>query len=387
METFREHVVNQYVLSKNHLLAGSEAKDVLQVVNDIIALHATSAGTPYMSLFARMKSFQRKHLDEEFYLKRNLLRLECMRGTLFITSTELAPMLFQATKIPDDKLSKGTRKWGISYMEYSEISDKLNNTLRHGGKPLHEIKKALPKEMIRKVERKIGKTTYRSTSLNVVLNVLMRRGMIISEKVWETTRTTEANRYMLFHEIYPNVNLESVESEEARNMLIKRYIKAFGPVTGEDIVWWTGFRKAHIEEALATMKEELVHVKINNLTEEYLMLEKDYEQLAKFKPIEVHSLTLLPYEDPYTKGYKVRDRLIDENLEKTVYVGGGVQPTILLNGKIIGTWNQTIEKGKGPIKLRFFNQPEKDIEKALQRAKAIGRLMADQEISVEIERD
>jgi len=71
---------------------------------------------------------------------------------------------------------------------------------------------------------------------------------------------------------------------------------------------------------------------------------------------------LLPYEDPYTKGYKLRDRLVETEHEKRAYVGGGVQPTILFNGKIVGTWNRNIEDGKGPIKLMFFRQPEKDVQ-------------------------
>lgn len=37
METFLEDIVNQYVLHKQHLLDESKAKEVLQVINDIIA--------------------------------------------------------------------------------------------------------------------------------------------------------------------------------------------------------------------------------------------------------------------------------------------------------------------------------------------------------------
>jgi len=86
MQALEEGIATQYILRKHHLLTSSQAENVLQVVNDIIALHATSVGTPYLSLFNRMKSFQRQNLDEEFYVKRNLVRLTAMRSTLFITS-------------------------------------------------------------------------------------------------------------------------------------------------------------------------------------------------------------------------------------------------------------------------------------------------------------
>jgi len=387
MQNFEERSATQYILQKHHLLTGSQSESVLQVVNDIIALHATSAATPYLSLFSRMKNFQRKHLDEEFYVKRSLVRLKCMRGTLFITSTRLAPMLYQATKFSESQLLKRIQTWGILPSEYRELTRELHSILRGGGKTLPQIRKALPRELVRSVERRVGKVVYKMTNVNVVLASMIRRGMVVSEKGVETFRTTQANCYVLFQEIYPKLNLESIESEEAKALLVERYVKVFGPVTEDDIAWWTGFSKTELKNALAAMTKELLSVKISGLKGDYRMLKTDYEQLAKFKPKETRSISLLPYEDPYTKGYKERERLIDTETEKTAYAGGAVQPTMLLNGKIIGTWNGNIEEGKGPIKLRFFLEPEKEVKREIvQKARAIGRLMTNEEISVEIER-
>jgi len=387
VRTLEQRAITQYLLHKHHLLNRSQARNVLQAVTDIIALHATSVGTPYISLFARVKNFQRKQLDEEFYVKRNLIRLTAMRGTLFITSIESAPMLYQATKMTEPELLKWTNKWGILPLEHREQTKKLHNILKGGGKTLHEIKKGLPRRMVRSVELRTGKTLYKMTNVNVVLGAMMRRGKVISEKGAETLRITQANRYVLFQEIYPRLNLESIRSEKAKTMLVKRYVGTFGPVTEEDIEWWTGFSKTSIRESLAAVEKELLSVRLNALKEEYLMLENDYKQFVKFKPLKTRSVLLLPYEDPYTKGYQVRDRLIDSEYEKKTYVGGGVQPTILLNNRIIGTWSWNIEEGRGPIRLLFFLKPENDIEReAVEKAKAIGRLMANKEVDVEIEK-
>jgi len=99
MRPLEEYATTQYILHKHHLLPSSKGESIIQVVNDIIALHATSVGTTYLSLFARMRNFKRRDLDEEFYKKRKLLRLRAMRGTLFITSTELAPIIYQAVRL------------------------------------------------------------------------------------------------------------------------------------------------------------------------------------------------------------------------------------------------------------------------------------------------
>ncbi len=232
---------------------------------------------------------------------------------------------------------------------------------------------------------KVSKTVYRRTNAKLALSAMMLKGNVISEKDAGTLRITKANRYVLFEEMYRKLNLESVGSEEAKARLVKCYIKAFGPVTEEDIAWWTGFSKTDIKKAMATAEKELLPVKINGLKEDYLMLKTDYEQFVKFKPLKTRSLQLLPYEDPFTKGYKTRDRLIDREQEKKAYVGGGVQPSILLNGKIIGTWSRNIEQGKGPIKLEFFMRPERDVEKeVVQTAKAIAGLMGSRETKIEV---
>lgn len=62
-----------------------------------------------------------------------------------------------------------------------------------------------------------------------------------------------------------------------------------------------------------------------------------------------------------------------------------MQPTILLDGKIIGTWNRDIEEGKGSIKLNLFSHVGKDLERRLvEKTNAIGKLMSNHEVNIEV---
>lgn len=377
--------VIQYTLQKQHLLENSRAETILQVVEDIVALHATNAATPYLSLFARMKRFHRSDLDREYYAKRNLVRLECMRGTLFITSTEMAPLLFQATRISDDRIADWIRQWGIPHSEYQKITEYLYSLLKGEGQTLPAIKSALPEGLVRSLERRVGKSVYRMSNVNIVLTTLMRQGLVVSEKFSEPILTRSANRYALIRDAYPQLNLKSIEIEEAKSLLIKLYIRAFGPVTEGDIIWWTGLQKREVDEALATMELDLRQIRIKGYADDYIILETDFKNLGRFKPSRKPSILLLPYEDPYSKGYKVRNRLINPDYESKAYVGSAVEPTLLVDGQIIGTWNRTIEEGKGPIKLTLFKRIKKGVEKTLIRtARAIGKMMGDDDARIEI---
>nr|MDO8097681.1 hypothetical protein [Candidatus Njordarchaeota archaeon] len=87
----------------------------------------------------------------------------------------------------------------------------------------------------------------------------------------------------------------------------------------------------------------LLQARIDGFSEECLTPKTDYEQLFNFKPKGESSTSLLPYDDPYNNGHRIRHRLIDKEQEKLVYAGGGGATTIPLNGKIIGMRSQNIE--------------------------------------------
>jgi len=71
-----------------------------------------------------MKNFQRRDLNKEFYAERSLVRLEAMRGTLFITSAKSAPMLYQATKPPESEILRAVHRRGITLSEYYQLTER-----------------------------------------------------------------------------------------------------------------------------------------------------------------------------------------------------------------------------------------------------------------------
>jgi len=365
-------LVNLYVLQKGHLLGRSRG-GVREVVQDIVALHATSAATPYLSLWARIARFRAGMLDEVLYERRELIRLEAMRGTLFIVPVELAPIIYQATKPPEKELERRCEEWGIAPKEYGKLSRCLLKALESGPLTIRELKQALAGE-VRPVKRQVGRATYRSTNVNVVLQALVRRGAVGSEKERGTTSTISANRYFLLEQLYPEIDLGAVPPEEARLELLRRYIQAFGPVSPDDCAWWMGWRKAEVRWALAELAAELLIIAIEDLGDGWLMLESDYEKFLEFEPPEEPVVALLPYEDPYPKGYKRRPRLITPQWERRAYPGGSVRPTIIVDGRIVGLWEIDGANGRRSPTLQLFEEVSPAVKAEIdRRAEALGR--------------
>ena len=82
--------VCRFVLHKQHLANESAAasRRLVAVVKDICGLHAQIASTPYLSLFNRIKDFQKDDLTRSLYEKRILVKIWGMRATVHIVATE-----------------------------------------------------------------------------------------------------------------------------------------------------------------------------------------------------------------------------------------------------------------------------------------------------------
>ena len=72
MDQYPVEVINQFILSKQHLAPQTKIDDIVQIANDICGLHSTSQSSPYITLHARTNSFQKEDLNEEAYGKKNL---------------------------------------------------------------------------------------------------------------------------------------------------------------------------------------------------------------------------------------------------------------------------------------------------------------------------
>jgi hypothetical protein len=262
--------------------------------------------------------------------------------------------VFQATRAAKAKSAEQLKVWGIPHSEYQRITDSIYAALKEGPQPLRIIKQSMSPGLIRTIELPVGKQVARMTNVNVVMTILVQHGKVFSEKYSDPILTRHENRYALMGTVYPQLDLESISPEDAQIQLVKRYIEVFGPVTKDDAAWWTGLGKTRIRTAMAALEAELVPVQIKGNSEEYVMLDSDFAAMKRFKGPRKPPMLLLPYEDPYPKGYQLRNRLVKSERENQAYIRGAVQPTVWANGRIIGTWNRVFDKPGDAMTIQLF---------------------------------
>jgi len=350
-EILKVSLVNSYLARKQHLLPASRLADVVQVTRDIVALHATAATGPYLSLWARVPDFQRQELEDALYERRELVKVHCMRMTVHAVPSDEVPLFFQAYL--ERHASTEFRGWESLLVqagmcqegEAEALLKKLHRQVldvltEKGPSTARQISQAVP-ELKAKVRHDVGKSYEGEFSIGSrLVPTMCALGLLVRARPRGTWRSN-LYEYAALSDWLPDVDLESVTPEKARAWLVQRYLAAFGPATFDDIQWWTGFSKGEPEEALGALKPAPVEVAIEGLGDGYLLLADDAQQLRDFAPPDVPYVFLLPGLDPYVMGYRDRGHfLASEHRAKVFDRAGNAMPTVWANGRVVGAWGQ-----------------------------------------------
>ena len=316
--------VNHFILQKQHLTEGTKNNDIKKITDDIFGLHATYATTPFLSLHSRMNEFTKQMLINELTKKRTIGKLRCVRRTIYIIPKMMLPVTFAATKKMQVINSDLYRKYlGFTENEYNEISKKIQKILDNSGLTTKEIKEEIKTK----------------ANISSIINLMCDQGLIyrgFPKKGWKSNIHT----YYNFNQYFPDTNLNSYKENDAQKILIRKYIKVFGPVTLKDIIWWTGFRANEVKNAMEEIKDDLRQIKVDHLDGELIIDKEDLEILSDIKVPKKQVINVLPILDPLLMGYKQRDRFFEQSKYHYFYdKSGNATNSILLNGRIIGVWD------------------------------------------------
>jgi len=367
MSSITLNVVNHFVLQKQHLTEDSKIDNIVQIVKDVGGLHATRPTVPYLSLLSRTKNFTREKLDEELYLKRRLGKIRCVRKTVYIFHKDSIPIAIVATKRMVEPTSEKYSKFlGINQKEYEETAKQILILLKDKGMTTREIKKALGTRQ----------------NISPIVNLMCDKGLLIRGNPkggWKSNLHT----YYLFRNYFPDLDLNVVDEREARRLLVEQYLASFGPVTENDIAWWTGFPKSQIRQIMHESQDLISFVEISDVKDNYFILSSQRTNLISTMLPRKHVINVLPGLDPYLMGFKDRERYLKHKYYNFIFDrSGNATSTILLDGRIVGIWDFT-ENKELSIKVFFFEEVEDSVLKEISlKAVKMGRFIANREVQI-----
>jgi Winged helix DNA-binding domain len=138
------------------------------------------------------------------------------------------------------------------------------------------------------------------------------------------------------------------EREEALAELAVRYFTGHGPATVHDFAWWSGLSVADARTGVELAKPRLTSGVIDDRTYWFAASAR----APRARPERAY---LLPAFDEYTVAYRDRSAVLDPALTKRVNAGGGMlNPTMVLGGRVVGTWKRTLTKASVAVGFMPF---------------------------------
>jgi hypothetical protein len=270
---------------------------------------------------------------EQAVVKRTVVRTWPMRGTLhFVASEDIRWMLKLLTPRVIARSAGLYRKAGVDDAIFAQSRDVLIKALQ-GSKQLTR------RAMFQVLEdNHISTANQRGRQITVQL---AQEGLICFG-----SREGKQPTFVLLDEWVPTAKM--MERDEALAELTRRYFASHGPASVHDFAWWSGLTMADVKAGLEMAQEYLVKEVIDGQT---------YWLSSSMPTTKVASPTsptayLLPPVDEFTVAYKDRSPIADPPYAQLSSEDLGA--TIVVDGKLVGTWKRTFRKGTVVIAVNPF---------------------------------
>ena len=351
-------------LGRAHRLS-HKAANVVDVVHDLLVLHATDPATVFLSAQARLQRPKDAvpQLERALYDDQSLVKLLAMRRTLFVVAAEAVPDVRagaaqaiaarERRRLVNDVEQQGIATNGSRWLAKAE-ADVIALLEQKGELFAADITRAIP-ALQAKLAYGEGKKWGGETGVGPrVLTVLGAGGRIVRGRPrgpWPTS----VHRYALV----PDATLP--DAATARAGLARRWLAAYGPATVADLKWWTGWSLGDTRKALAVLGDEVEPVELEGSGEGIMLAGTTIP--TKSKPW----VALLPGLDATVMGWADRDWYLDPRHKPHVTDrSGNVGPTVWVDGRVVGAWAQ--RKKTGEIVHRLLEDVPARTEQAIAAA-------------------
>ncbi|TLF81119.1 winged helix DNA-binding domain-containing protein [Nocardia cyriacigeorgica] len=345
-------------LGVRHRLAYQQrSADVAEIARSMVVLHATDPATVFLSLAARGDGIAPADIEHALYEQRSLLRMLAMRRTMFVAPIELVPVL-QASCA--DALAEKQRRTYGKFLEqagigdgdvrswWAEVEEQTHRALlARGAATGAQLSKDVP--LLRtQVNTAPDKAYSRPTNITTwVLVTLGAEGRIVRGRPngsWSSSQYT----WSPIESWLPG-GVPVIPADDARDELVRQWLRAFGPAPVSDIKWWTGWTLGEVRKTLARL--DITDVELDEGTG--VILTDDLDPVPEPEPW----VALLPALDPTPMGWQSRAWYLGDHAAALFDRNGNIGPTIWCDGRIVGGWAQ---RKDGEIALRLLEDVGSD---------------------------
>jgi hypothetical protein len=178
-------------------------------------------------------------------------------------------------------------------------------------------------------------------------------------------------------------NWQDLPVEQAESMLLRKYLRAFGPATAADFSMWSGISLTGARAIWAREEASLTSVTVEGWAAS--VLQKDLNKLAQAE-FERPLVRLLPYFDSYLLGHRDRQHLVHVTHHPKVYrAQGWIAPVVLIDGRVAAVWSHAWEGNRLRVNVTKLASISRPITASIrEEAKDLGRFLGTPNVNVQI---
>lgn len=359
---------------------------MLSVVDDMVGAQAQLLSAAQISLWSRIRDLRIAQVEKALE-KWKLVKASCMRRTLFLVPARHLAVFVRGSARRAEKEIRWARGKGLpdrvieaaiqaalgvldQPLTRPEIAERVSRILGvrrqavHGGGWGRRSKvAAVP----------VGDLTYPVVDL---LHLVGARGVVCYGPNRENEPTfVRADAWI--------PGWQDLPVEEAEDMLLRRYLKAYGPVTVADFAAWTGITLTEARQIWARQEADLASVDVQGRTAS--VLRGDLDELARAR-FEHPLVRLLPYFDSFLLGHRERVHLVAGGHYSKVYrPQGWIAPVVLVDGHVVATWE--LDRGKDSLDVtvsKFVPLSRRIVANIREEARDLGRFLDVPDVEVHI---
>lgn len=320
----------------------SRAEDAVQ---SLVAVQAQDYLGALWAVGLRLRGATEQTVEQAF-TARTIVRTWPMRGTLhFVAAGDVRWLLSLLTPLVVAKHSKRLRnEFDLDEKVFARSRDVFARALEGN--------------------RQLSRTAMYDTLQSARIATSGQRGLHILWRLAQDGHICFAARegkqptFALLDEWLPPTR--RLQRDEALAELARRYFAGHGPATLRDFTWWSGLAPADASIALDLAKPSLESVTIG---------ERLY--WLGSVPVRKNAATsrahLLPSYDEYTVAYHDRGAVLSAQHARRA--GNGIfKPTVIVDGRIAGTWSRTLKKSACEIAVSTFDKPQPALKREIEAA-------------------
>jgi hypothetical protein len=346
----------------NQLISNYSAKTPAEIISGMVAIQAQDYLGAKWSIGLRFPGLKDSDIDQAIKSK-SVVRTWPMRGTLhFISAADARWMLRLLTPRIISGSAGRHRQLELDETTFNKSKDLLIQAMEGG--------KQLIRNDVYQILEDNGIRTTGQRGIHII-NYLAQK-QILCHGIHNEKQAT----YTLFDEWI--TESKNIEGEEALAELAYRYFVGHGPATINDFIWWTGLKISDAKNGLNAVKDRLQSFEVNK---KIYWTGTDLPDQGK-----TNSTYLLPGFDEYMLGYTDRSLSLDPMFSNRIIPGnnGVFMPTIIINGKVEGTWKRILKTEKVLLEIfPFYKLTASNIKSITKEAKTYGSFL-DKTVTIEV---